>query len=154
MVPDRVEREIVIHAPVEVVWSVVTEPEHISGWFSDVAEIDLKPGGAMVLHWDSFGPVRGRVEQVEPPHYFAFRWVIPREPGLDVTDDNSTLVEFSLAAEGDSTRLTVVESGFRDLAGSDDENQEHADAHRRGWELELGDLDEYVRQLPREQADR
>ena len=35
MVPDRIEREIVIEAPVDVVWAVVTEPEQISGWLSD-----------------------------------------------------------------------------------------------------------------------
>ena len=30
MAAQRIEREIVIDAPVEVVWSVVTEPEHIA----------------------------------------------------------------------------------------------------------------------------
>ena len=144
MIPQRIEREILIDAPVEVVWAVVTEPAHISGWFSDSVEIDLRPGGTAVLHWDRYGAVRGRVERVEPPHFFSFRWVVPREPGAELTDDNSTLVEFSLAAEGDATRLTVVESGFRDLAGPDDEKQRHVDSHRRGWEHELGELEQHV----------
>jgi hypothetical protein len=30
----------------------------------------------------------------------------------EATDTNSTLVEFTLTAEGDHTRLTLVESGF------------------------------------------
>ena len=141
---DRIEREILIDAPVDVVWAVVTEPEHISGWFSDEVEIDLRPGGKAVLRWHNFGAVNGRVERVEPPHFFSFRWVIPREPGLELTEDNSTLVEFSLSAEGASTRLTVVESGFRALAVDDDERQEHVDAHQRGWKMELGDLVDYV----------
>jgi len=47
-------------------------------------------------------------------------------------------------------RLTVVESGFRDLSGSEDENQGHVDSHRRGWRLELGELQEYAAQLPAE----
>jgi uncharacterized protein YndB with AHSA1/START domain len=154
MVPQRIEREILIDAPVEVVWAVVTEPEHISGWFSDSAELDLRPGGTAVLHWDDYGSVRGRVERVEPPHFFSFRWVVPRNPGAELTDDNSTLVEFSLRAEGDSTRLTVVESGFRDLAGPEDEKQGHVDSHRRGWELELGELREYVAKRTSTPADR
>jgi uncharacterized protein YndB with AHSA1/START domain len=37
MVPQRIEREISIDAPLEVVWAVVTESQHISGWFSDSA---------------------------------------------------------------------------------------------------------------------
>jgi uncharacterized protein YndB with AHSA1/START domain len=144
VVPQRIEREILIEAPVDVVWSVVTEPEHISRWFSDSIELELRPGGRALLRWNEYGTVHGRVERVEPPHFFSFRWVVPRRPEADVADDNSTLVEFSLSAEGASTRLTVVESGFRDLAGSDDERQEHVDSHRRGWEKELGELDEYV----------
>jgi uncharacterized protein YndB with AHSA1/START domain len=142
MVPQRIEREIVIDAPVEVVWAVVTEPEHISKWFSDSVELDLRPGGPAVLHWDGRRTVQGRVERVEPPHYLSFRWVVRDEPQL--TDDNATLVEFSLRAEGGATRLTVVESGFRDLAGPEDEKQGHFDGHTSGWEKELGELVEYV----------
>ena len=32
MVPERVEREILVDAPLGVVWAVITEPEHISSW--------------------------------------------------------------------------------------------------------------------------
>jgi uncharacterized protein YndB with AHSA1/START domain len=148
LVAHRIERDILIEAPVDVVWAVVTEPEHIRGWFSDSAEVDLTPGGAMVLHWADYGAVRGRVERVEPPHFFSFRWVVPRTPGADVAGDNSTLVEFSLRADGDATRLTVVESGFDGLAGSDEDRQGHVDSHRRGWETELGELGDYVRGGP------
>jgi uncharacterized protein YndB with AHSA1/START domain len=151
MVPQRIEREIVIDAPVEVVWSVVTEPEHISGWFSDSADLDLRPGGRAVLHWNDFGTVRGRVERVEPPHFFSFRWAV--DPGRDIDDGNSTLVEFSLRMEQESTRLTVVETGFQGLAGPDDEKQRHFDSHRRGWELELGELEEYVGRRTRTRGD-
>jgi len=152
VVPQRIEREILIHAPVDVVWAVVTETAHISGWFSDSIELDLRPSGTAVLHWDMHGTVHGRVERVEPPRFFSFRWVVG--PGSELAEDNSTLVEFSLSPEGESTRLKVVESGFRDLAGHDDEKQRHFDSHRRGWELELGQLEEYVVRTSGVAADR
>ena len=152
MAPQRIERDILIDAPVETVWAVVTEPEHISGWFSDSVELDLRPGGRAVLHWNDHGSVQGRVERVEPPHFFSFRWVVHH--GADFAEANSTLVEFSLSADGDSTRLKVVESGFRDVAGPEDEKQRHFDSHRRGWELELGQLEEYLEQRTRTPADR
>jgi uncharacterized protein YndB with AHSA1/START domain len=152
MVPRRIERAILIAAPVEVVWAVVTEPEHISSWFSDSVKLDLRPGGRADLHWNGHGTVHGRVERVDPPHFFSFRWVV--HPGAALGEDNSTLVEFSLRAEGDATRLTVVESGFRHLAGPDDEKQGHVDSHRRGWRLELGELHAYVGQRTRTPADR
>jgi uncharacterized protein YndB with AHSA1/START domain len=151
MIPQRIKREIMIDAPVEVVWSVVTEPEHISGWFSDSADLDLRPGGRAVLHWNDFGTVQGRVERVEPPHFFSFRWAV--DSGRDIDEGNSTLVEFSLRAEQGSTRLTVVETGFQGLAGPEDEKQRHFDSHHRGWELELGELREYVGRRPRTPGD-
>src|SRR6188472_4219689 len=114
MVPGRIEREILIEAPVDVVWAVVTEPEHISGWFSEAVELDLTPGGAARLRWSDAGGYQARVECVEPPRFFSFRWAL--EPGEELADGHSTLVAFSLVAEGGATRLTVVEGGFADVA--------------------------------------
>ena len=77
----------------------------------------------------------------------------PSIPTATLDEGNSTLVEFSLRAEQDSTRLTVVETGFQDLAGPEDEKQRHFDSHRRGWELELGELGEYVARRTRTPGD-
>lgn len=147
MVPERIEREILIDAPLEVVWSVITEPEHVGGWFSDSAAIDLRPGGELTLTWEESGSEHWRVERVDPPHFVSFRWmraVQEHSTGAELREGNSTLVEFTLTAEGEGTRLRVVESGFRQLGGSEEENAKDAEEHRRGWELELGELREYV----------
>ncbi len=132
MVPDRVEREILIDAPPDIVWSVLTEPEHVGRWFSDSAAIDLRPGGELILTWDEHGAVYWRVERVDPPHFVSFRWLRPMQGdagGVEPLEDNSTLVEFSLGSEGEATRLRVVESGFRELAGSEQENAKDAEEH-------------------------
>jgi uncharacterized protein YndB with AHSA1/START domain len=143
VVPERIEREILIEAPIDVVWTVLTDPEHVAGWFSDSAEIDLRPGGEAIFDWPEHGgPARAWVEQVEPPHTFAFRWV--RSVGEEQRRDNSTLVHFTLAAEGDHTRLRVVESGFRELDWSEDKKASYAEENTQGWPLELDELREYV----------
>ena len=50
MTADQIERETTIAAPVERVWSLITEAEHLGKWFGDAgAEIDLRPGGALRL---------------------------------------------------------------------------------------------------------
>ena len=152
MVPERIEREVLIEAPVDVVWAVVTEPDHVAGWFGDSAAIDLRPGGEAVLTWEEHGSVLARVEQVEPPHTFSFRWARPM--GAEPAEGNSTLVEFSLSAEGEHTRLRVVESGFPALDGSDEEKATYAEGNRDGWKAELGDLQEYVTTLVRASAQR
>jgi len=143
MVPERVEREILVDAPLAVVWAVITEPEHISGWFSDSVEIDLRPGGKLTLTWEGDHTEHGRVVKVEPPHLFSFRWI--RGSATDARQDNSTLVEFNMSAEGHGTRLRVVETGFRNLDRPEDERARDAEEHREGWEHELDELREYLR---------
>jgi uncharacterized protein YndB with AHSA1/START domain len=148
MVPDRVERETLIHAPIEIVWAVITDPAHVMGWFGETAEIDLRPGGRITHAWKEEGGLteeRGIVERVEPPHYFSYRWI--RGAEAEAREDNSTLVEFTLAADGEATRLRVVETGFSKLDWSEDERREDAESHHEGWEHELGELREYVLNL-------
>ncbi len=65
MPADRIEREIDIDAPIDVVWNVITQPEHITVWFTDTAEFDLDPGGEGRLGWDA--KARTRPTVVESP---------------------------------------------------------------------------------------
>jgi uncharacterized protein YndB with AHSA1/START domain len=145
MVSNSVEREVLIHAPVEVVWSIVTEPQHLGRWLSDSAEIDLRPGGELVLGFGQVGTASGTVERVERPHLFSFRWVTPepdRDPGAH--ERNSTLVEFLLRADADGTLLRVVESGFASVDGTDRQSADLAARHASGWGRFLDQLAGYV----------
>lgn len=115
---DRIQRDILIAAPPEVVWEVVTEPEHMSHWLSD-AEFEAKPGArGTIFTYDI------RIEEVEPPRRFSFRW-------------DALLVEFTLTAEDGGTRLSLVESGFE---GRDAKRTEH----EGGWTNFLGRLRVYA----------
>lgn len=143
MVPDRIEREIEIAAPVERVWEVVTRAEHVGAWFGDAgAEIDLRPGGAMVLRWTRYGVYRCVVEKVEPPRVFAFRGAVTAD--TDVRDGNSTRVEFTLTPSGAGTRLRVVETGFDTLDISPDERWKYWEGNVEGWSAKLPELQAYV----------
>jgi uncharacterized protein YndB with AHSA1/START domain len=142
--PDAIERETVIDAPRSVVWAIVTEPEHIASWFSDDVEIDLRAGGRMLLTWRGHGSYEGRVERVEPPHRFAFRWQT-REG--EFSEINSTLVVMTLEAEEERTRLRVVESGFAGIPLTDDARARYVDVNRDGWRTELDELRDYVAQV-------
>jgi uncharacterized protein YndB with AHSA1/START domain len=141
MVPEQIERETVITAPVERVWRLLTEAEHLGRWFGDAgAEIDLRPGGALTLHFEEHPTVHGRVVDVEPERRFSYRW----GPSTRLTPETSTLVEFTLQPDGDGTRLRVVESGFDALDVPTAEQAEQAEGNRRGWEIKVGHLSDYV----------
>src|SRR5262249_54020569 len=53
VIPSTIEREIVIEAPIDLVWRAVTEPDQIKAWFTDEAELDLRPGGEGRFTWDA-----------------------------------------------------------------------------------------------------
>lgn len=141
VVPDAIEREIVIDAPPSVVWGIVTEAQHVAGWFSDEAEVDLRPGGRMLLTWRGHGTYEGRVETVDPPRVFAFRWQTRQG---EFSETNSTLVVMTLEAQHAGTRLRVVESGFGTLPWSDATRARYADENAKGWLSELDELRDYV----------
>jgi uncharacterized protein YndB with AHSA1/START domain len=148
MTPDLIERETTIAAPVDRVWSLITDPEHVGRWFGDAgAEIDLRPGGAMRVRWADSGEVRARVEAVEPPHRFAYRWTAAHAHGEEPAEGNSTLVEFTLAPDGDGTRLRVVESGFAALAVDAEARDRNHAGNVDGWKAELGELAEYAQRV-------
>ncbi len=142
MAVHKIEREILIGAPVEVVWRVLTEPEHLQSWFSDSASLELHAGGAGILGFQNrssagLNEVQVQVRDVEPPHRFSFRWDHPA--GVDADERNSLLVEFNLAREGKGTRLHLVESGFEH-----GERPGQLAEHRKGWDECLASLAAYV----------
>ena len=142
VVPNAITREIDIDAPPNVVWAIVTEARHLAGWFSDEAEIDLRPGGAMVLTWRGHGTYRARVETVDPPVTFAFRWVL--RDGEEPLLGGSTMVVMTLTATDAGTRLRVVESGFSDLSWPEHERARYAAQNADGWVRELDELRAYA----------
>lgn len=149
MSTDQIEREVTIEAPVERVWALITEPEHVGTWFGDAgAEIDLRPGGDIEFRWHEHGNSLGTVVAVEPTRRFAYRWVsLGSAGGQAPTDDNTTLVEFTLEPAGTGTRVRVVESGFDALDCSAEERAEAVAGNTRGWGAELGDLVEYAERV-------
>ena len=131
MVPAQIEKDILIDAPIDVVWRVITEPDQIVRWFSEEADIDLRPGGGGRLVFEGGDSYQLQIEAVEPPTRFAFRWVQPQ--GSVVRGDNSMLVEFKLEPEDDRTRLRVIESGFDKVDWSDEEKAGYSERHTEGW---------------------
>lgn len=132
MSADRIERETLIEASLERVWSLVTEPGF---WVADPASLPgtvAREGESMVAKNAEYGDFPVRVEKVEPPTYVAYRWA-SAFPGQELREDNSTLVEFTLTPEGDKTRLRVVESGFATLAGSEELRGQAVKDNTSGW---------------------
>jgi uncharacterized protein YndB with AHSA1/START domain len=136
---DSIEREVYVEARPEKVWNALTQPEQFARWYAfGGAEIDLRPGGRLVMRWDEHGEYLGFVEKVEPGRRFAYRYAV--EPDTEPVPGNSNLVEFTLTPEGEGTRLRVVESGFDRLELPDDIRAKQADDASQGWDGGLAAL--------------
>jgi len=143
VIPDSIERDVLVDAPVDVVWTVVTEPAKLMQWFSDLAELDLRPGGAGVFAWTAANATAPLVvQEVDAPRKFSFRWVHPE--GETPREGNSTLVEILLSAEGDGTRLRIVESGLSSLDWTDERKEHFVADHGQGWGKHVVALASYL----------
>ena len=66
----EVTRTVVLDAPVEEVWSALTEPERIDEWFSEDGEerelaiVEVEPGRRVEYTWDD-GNVAIELEEIE-----------------------------------------------------------------------------------------
>ena len=165
---DRIEKEILLRAPVDRVWRAITDVAEFARWFGVKLDQPFAPGrtitGTFQQEFDeaafkqyqvSLGlePTSIRqplpnavfctVERMEAPRYFSFRWI---PYGIDIECDPqreaTTLVEFRLEGVGEGTRLTIAESGFDGIP-----------AHRRkrafmmnegGWSAQIENLRRHV----------
>jgi len=142
---DRIEREIVIAAPPDVVWGIVTEPKQMSQWLCDAADFEARAGTYGSMSWNEYGSFRVHVVRVERPRTFSFRWVFPEDS--EPNETNSLLVEFTLTDENGATRVRLVESGFRAIAGRHaGGNAAYIASREHGWDQYMMQLLDYVAQ--------
>ena len=142
-----IEREIHVDASPEVVFEVISRPEHLREWWPDDATLDPVPGGVGELVWTGDGPesamvVPMTVVEAVPPRLFSFRWAY--DPSVVPGPSNSFLVTFDLVPSGAGTIVRLTETGFREqgweIAVLEAAYHEHADA----WDRFLPRLGEYV----------
>lgn len=137
---DRIERDIVINAPVQRVWELVSEP----GWYINDERITphgvVRNGDVATVIDPAHGSFTFRIVTLDEPRYAAFRWYTDS----DAPDGSSTLVEFWLTPMDSGVQLRVVESGFASLDEPEADRRSRFDDHSRGWPLELGLAAEYL----------
>ena len=139
--PDRIEQQIVINAPLGRVWDLVSVP----GWWVPTeveTEPDRTPGSQTVRESARWGRFPVEVVEIRPQSYAAFRWA-SQAPGADLAPGHTTLIEFFVGDAGDAgegVTVTVVESGFAALDVPDEVRQSQLKDNTGGWSEELGSL--------------
>jgi uncharacterized protein YndB with AHSA1/START domain len=134
-----IERELHIDASPEIVFEVLSRPEHIKEWWSAETELEAKPGSAGTLTWtDDSGERKSTpltVVEADPPRRFAFRWTY--DDGVTPGVGNSLLVTFDLVPDGGGTTLRFRETGYRERGWEAAVLEAHYNDHRQGWAFYL-----------------
>ncbi|MEU9807811.1 SRPBCC family protein [Mycobacterium sp. NPDC050853] len=137
---ERIERQLHIEASPEVVFAVISHPEHMKQWWPDEAEFAPAPGerGEISFIGDEPGEVHVfglTLVDVDPPRRFSFRWCYPEAHVAN--PENSLLVTFDLTPSGSGTLLRMTEIGFRDQGRTEAEVAEQYESHVEGWARHL-----------------
>jgi uncharacterized protein YndB with AHSA1/START domain len=126
---DRIEKTVILRAPVERVWRAITDSGEFGRWFGAQFDGPFAPGARVTAtirpteldpevaaQQEAYAgiPFVVWIETMEDARRFAFRWHPGGEP-VDVanaTRDQTTLVTFELEPVPEGTRLTIRETGF------------------------------------------
>jgi len=114
---DRIQKEISLQAPRARVWRALTDAAEFGSWFGVRLDGAIAAGkavrGRITIPGYEHVTMEMTIERIEPERLFSYRWhPYAVDPAVDYSAEPTTLVEFRLEEVGESTRLTVVESGF------------------------------------------
>ena len=127
-IADRIEKRVVLRAPLERVWRAVSDAREFGAWFGVAFEQPFVPGARMVGRIvpttadeevaKQQKPYEGAkfevtIDRIEPRRLFSFRWhPFAVDPAVDYSTEPTTLVVFELEEVSEGTQLTITESGF------------------------------------------
>lgn len=137
-----ITRTVVVRASQRHTWDTLTDPSTYETWWEHPTTFSdgMAEGASGTLEWIGHGLFPLRIQRFEPPTHFEFLW---GDLGHTEPDDNASLVQFSLAADGpDRTLVTVVESGFTHLPAAERRAAMEDNVH--GWTRVLDSFVEYV----------
>ena len=147
MTNDRIEKEVLLKAPLERVWRAISDAEEFGQWFGVRFDGPFVAGASVTgvitptaVDADvakAQEPYAGKADvwqvvAVEPQRRLAFRWhPFGVEDGADDAGEPTTLVEFTLEQAPGGVLLRIVESGFEALPA---ERRDSAfEGNSEGW---------------------
>jgi uncharacterized protein YndB with AHSA1/START domain len=145
-----IERELHVEASPEVVFEVLSRPEHIRDWWSAETDVEPEPGATARLTWTDESTGRREsspftVVEADPPRTFSFRWTY--DEGEAAGPGNSLLVTFELVPAGDGTTVRFRETGYRERGWEAAVLEAQYNDHRQGWDFYLPRLVDVANRL-------
>jgi len=140
---DRIEKQILLHAPRSRVWRALADAKEFGAWFRVELQGAFAPGarirGKVTYPGYEHLVFELHVDRMEPERLFSWRWhPAAIERGVDYSKEPTTLVVFTLEDHAGGTLLKVVESGFDGIPA-----ERRAQAYRMnegGWATQMQNI--------------
>jgi uncharacterized protein YndB with AHSA1/START domain len=162
MSTDRIEKQILLHAPRERVWRAISDAKEFGLWFGVAFEGPFVEGKrvagrivpttvdadvAKMQEPYTGTPYDWTVERIEPMRRICFRWhPYAVEPGVDYSKEPTTLIEFELIDAPGGVLLKIAESGFDQIPLA--RRAKAFKANEGGWEIQTRLIEKYLAQKP------
>jgi uncharacterized protein YndB with AHSA1/START domain len=155
---DRIEKQVLLRAPLKRVWRALSDSREFGTWFGVKFDEPFVPGAKMhgraaptqvdadvakgQKPYEGL-PFEITVEQLEPERLFSFRWhPYAIERGVDYSAEPTTLIVFTLEEVEGGVRLTVTESGFDQIPL--ERRAKAFTANEKGWATQMRLIEAYL----------
>lgn len=161
MSTDRIERRVVLRAPLDRVWRAISDAEESGRWFGVGFDGPFAAGTsatAAITPTAVDDEVAKRQEPhagvkstwhfvaIEPQRRFAYRWhPFAVDPDVDYDQEPTTLVEFTLSETPEGVQLAIVESGFDAIPEA--RRSASFEANAEGWAIQTDLVRRYLEGL-------
>src|SRR3984885_15068749 len=162
MATDRIEKTILLHAPLKRVWRAISDSTEFGIWFGvkfdgpfqagrsmrgAIVPTTMDPEVAKAQKKHEGTPFEITVEQMESERLFSFRWhPFAVESGVDYSAEPTTLVVFAGEEVAGGVKLTVTESGFDPIPLA--RRAKAFMANDEGWGMQTKLIEAYLAQRP------
>ena len=161
MSTDRIEKRVLLRAPLDRVWRAFSDAEEFGRWFGVRFDGPFVAGSSVTAsitgttvddevakRQEPHAGVKStwQVVAVEPQQRFAYRWhPFAVDPDTDYDREPTTLVEFTLSETPDGVLLTITESGFDAIPEA--RRSASFEANAEGWAIQADLVRRYAEGL-------
>jgi len=122
-------KEILLNAPVDIVWRAITDPEEFRSWYFDIPVFKAETGFQFHFYGENREGKKykhlSEVKEVVPMQKLSYSWKYEGYEG-------DSLVTFELFPEGEQTLLRLIHTGLDTFP---DDNTDFAPSNfEGGWE--------------------
>lgn len=158
MSTDRIEKKVMLRASLQRVWAAIADSKQFGSWFGvafdgsfvegarltgRIVPTSVDPEIAKLQEPHAGMPFEFRVDLIEPMQKIAFRWhPFAIEPGVDYSEEPTTLIEFTLQESGEGILLTISESGFDQIPL--ERRAKAFAANDGGWTMQAKLIEKYL----------